>query len=307
MKQTTEAAYAKINLCLDVTARRPDGYHEIDGVMQSVTLCDALTVTFAPSSRTEVALYAEGNPQMPTDRRNLAVRAAERFLAAANMGGEVHIGLQKRIPMAAGLAGGSTDAAAVLRALNRLTGFPLTAGELGAFGLGLGADVPFCIAGGSRRTQGIGELLEPCPPLPPCHLVIARRGEGVSTPWAYARLDELYHSFAADAVRPSSGLPGLLEALGRQSLDGVCGRLYNVFEPVVEECLPDVALLRGGLLSGGALAARMSGSGPAVYGVFRTEAEASDCCRALRELGAETYICCPQATEIPIHSYAVHN
>ena len=305
MNQTQEAAYAKINLCLDVTGRRADGYHEIDGVMQSVSLCDLLTVSYVPDAQTGVELCSEGNPQMPSDRSNLAVRAAEQYLEAAGRSGRVRIRLQKRIPMAAGLAGGSADAAAVLRALNRLCGFPLTAAGLCAVGLRLGADVPFCIVGGSRRTQGVGERMLPCAPMPCCHLVIAKRGEGVSTPWAYARLDELYHGFAADAGRPASGLPELLDALEAGSLPAVCGRIYNVFESVVRERQPEVTQLQNRMLSCGALAARMSGSGPAVYGVFAERSSAEAACRVLLAENAEAFVCCPQA-EIPIHSYAVH-
>lgn len=305
MMQTTEAAYAKINLCLDVTARRADGYHEIDGVMQAVSLCDTLTVSYTPGGAAAVSLDAGQTPGLPAGPENLAARAAARFLEAAGLGGEVRIALEKRIPLAAGLAGGSADAAAVLRALNRLTDFALTAGELRALGLTLGADVPFCLSGGCRRTRGVGERLEPCPPMPACSLVLARRGEGISTPWAYAQLDACYGGFAPGVPRPDAGLPALLASLRAGDLPGVCRGLYNLFEPLAVSRLPDVGLLREALLSHGALAARMSGSGPTVYGVFGDGAAAIAACDALRAQGAAAFVCRPQA-EIPLYSYAVH-
>ena len=139
MKHTTEQAFAKINLSLDVTGKRENGYHEIDGVMQSVTLCDVVTVDFEVGEATSVTLTAEGNPDMPTDERNLAYKAALRLLEAARVTGEVKLHIQKRIPMAGGLAGGSTDGAAVLRGLNRLLPSPLSLDELCAIGAKLGA------------------------------------------------------------------------------------------------------------------------------------------------------------------------
>ena len=157
MKQTTEQAYAKINLCLDVTGRRENGYHEIDGVMQSVTLCDEISIAFEENDHTEIVLTAEGNDAMPTDERNLAYKAASRLLEAAEITGTVSIHIKKRIPMAGGLAGGSTDGAAVLRGLNRLLPMPLSVARLCEIGSRLGADVPFCIVGGAMRTQGIGD------------------------------------------------------------------------------------------------------------------------------------------------------
>ena len=293
MKYTTEEAYAKINLCLDVTSRRENGYHEIDGVMQSVTLCDMLEIGYEAGEETVVRLTAEGNPDMPTDGRNLAVRAAERLLEHVGVDGTVEIKLQKRIPMAGGLAGGSTDAAAVFRGLNRLLPKPLTVSELCEFGCRLGADVPFCIVGGAMRTQGIGEVLTPVPSMPDCHLVIAKRGEGVSTPWAYGKLDALYSNFDPTATRPDAQLPRLLSALDSQDLEEICAASYNIFEPVVSELQKDVSLIRGEMLAKGALLSRMSGSGPSVFGVFSSEDQAEGACASLREMGADAYVCRP--------------
>ncbi len=284
---------AKINLCLDVTGRRSNGYHEIDGVMQSVTLCDALTVGFEERERTEIFLSAEGNPDMPTDSRNLAFRAAERLLDAAKVTGRVEIHIEKRIPMAGGLAGGSTDAAAVLRALNRLLPTPLSMERLCEIGGRLGADVPFCTVGGAMRTRGVGDELTPVPSMPDCFIVIARRGEGVSTPWAYGKLDEMYANFADRTACPASGLENLLHSLERGSLEGVCESVYNIFEDVVAEEKEDVTALREELLRKGALSARMSGSGPSVFGIFASEKDADKARNALLEMGADAFVCRP--------------
>lgn len=292
--QVTELAYAKINLSLDVTAKRENGYHEIDGVMQSVSLCDEVAVAFHPLDTVEVNLLAQGNPDMPTDGRNIAVKAARLFLEAVGQTGRVEIHLVKHIPMAGGLAGGSTDAAAVLRALNRLLGRPLSPASLCALGARLGADVPFCLFGGAMRTRGIGDQLAAVPPMPPCYLVIARKGEGVSTPWAYGKLDETYSDFSPRAMRPEANLPMLLAALENGSLENVCANVYNIFEPIVAECRSEVGVLCERLRAGGALVARMSGSGPSVFGVFDSEARAREICERLQSDGAEAHVCVPK-------------
>ena len=286
---------AKINLFLDVTGKRENGYHEIDGIMQSVTLSDTVTVGFEEAEKTEIRLTAEGNPDMPTDSRNLAFRAAEKLLDASAVSGRVEIHIQKKIPMAGGLAGGSTDAAAVLRALNRLLPTPLPIGRLCEIGGRLGADVPFCVVGGAMRTRGIGDLLAPVPSMPSCHIVIARRGEGVSTPWAYGKLDEIYADFTDRSLCPASGLDCLLDALDCGSLDGVCASVYNIFEDVVAAEKPDVTAIREEMLRRGARVSRMSGSGPCVFGIFDSE-DAAACARdSLLALGADAYLCAPFA------------
>ena len=293
MMQVVERACAKINLSLDVTGKRENGYHEIDGVMQSVSLCDEVTVRVDVSDRTEVQLSAEGNPEMPTDGRNIAVKAALLFLEAANETARVKIDLQKRIPMAGGLAGGSTDAAAVLRALNRLFGDRFSMEALCTLGARLGADVPFCLVGGSVRTQGIGEVLTVLPPMPDCYVVVARRGEGVSTPWGYAKLDEIYGDFAPSIARPDAHLDCLLKALEAGELQGVCDHVYNIFELIVAECRPDVTMLCAMMRESGAMLARMSGSGPSVFGIFDREDAAKVACERLLQAGAEAFVCRP--------------
>lgn len=293
MNQITEQANAKINLFLDVTARRENGYHEIDGVMQSVTLCDTVTVAFERGAEASVVLTAEGNADMPTDGRNIAVKAALALLENLGICGRVSVHIQKRIPMAGGLAGGSTDAAAVLRGLNRLLGNPLSVEALCDIGAKLGADVPFCIRGGTMRTQGIGEILTQLPTMPPCYIVIAKRGEGVSTPWAYGRLDALYGDFKGKPPRSNADVDGMLSALRERSLPKICRTVYNLFEPVVSECQSDVQALREIMNACGATVSRMSGSGPSVFGIFTDGDTARMACERLRAQGAEAHVCEP--------------
>lgn len=293
MKELLERAYAKINLSLDVTGRRNNGYHEVDGVMQSVSLCDDVRIIFNEADESTVELVVEGNPEVPTDGRNLAVRAACLLMETVNRTGYLKIELTKKIPMAGGLAGGSTDAAAVLRGVNRLLGSPLSLEELCALGARLGADVPFCVRGGAMRTQGIGELLTPVSPMPDCWLVVAKLGEGVSTPEAYGALDARFGSFLGAVERPDSSLKRLLEALRQGGLSECCGALYNIFEIVTEPIRPKVTVLKDAMKANGALAAMMSGSGPSVFGVFSANADAEKARDVLLELGADAHVCRP--------------
>ena len=296
MERTTEPAYAKINLLLQIVGKRTDGYHLLDGVMQTVSLFDTVTVALEPAKESTICLTAEGNPAMPTDGRNLAYRAAETLLKAAKRTGQVQIHIEKRIPMAGGLAGGSTDAAATLRALNRLLGTPLTMEELCAIGASLGADVPFCIRGGAMRTQGIGDLLTPCAGLPDCHLVIACAGEGVSTPAAYKELDERYGNYQPVDLKTEA----FLQALQRGDLSDICARMENLFEEIIPQHNEFVGIIRQTLRECGAVSAMMSGSGPSVFGIFKTEEEAENGKTTLQKIGVSGAICAPVNKEFSL-------
>lgn len=289
----TERANAKINLYLDVVGRRENGYHDLVSIMQTVSLCDLVSVDFLPSNHTSIYLEASGNGSMPTDCRNLAWRAAERFLEAAHRQGEVRIFLEKHIPMAAGLAGGSADAAAVLRALNHLCGKPFSTKELCTLGATLGADIPFCIMGGSALVTGIGDELCEVDPMPSVPLVVACMGEGVSTPWAYGRLDEIYGDFSAKTAKNEAHLP-ILNAMREENADAMCRGFYNSFEEVVPNVQPYVNKLKEAMEAGGATRAMMSGSGPSVFGVFSSVDDASAVCEKLRAMGAEAFVCYPR-------------
>lgn len=287
-----ERANAKINLYLDVVGRRENGYHEIVSLMQTVSLCDIVTVSYLPAEQTVIRLDASGNSSMPTDNRNLAWRAAEKYLVAANRRGEVRITIEKHIPMAAGLAGGSSDAAAVLRALNALCGSPLTPDELCRVGATLGADIPFCIVGGGAMVKGIGERLEAVDPMPQCHLVVACMGEGVSTPWAYGKLDEAY-GFFANAVQNEAPAREILGLMQRDGVVAACPKFFNLFEEVVPKVQPYVDQLKSIMVQNGAVRAMMSGSGPSVFGVFATLEAADKACSALLAFGAPAFVCHP--------------
>ena len=306
--KTTLTAPAKINLFLDITSRRSDGYHEISGVMQSISLCDTVMLEVteptgmyvcslgAHTAGAETITLTCTNPDLPADSRNLAWRAAEAFFAATGSGCQnLFIHIEKRIPAAAGMAGGSTDAAAVLVGLNDLFDRPLTTDQLCRVGLTLGADVPFCIKGGAMITEGIGEVLTPITPMPACELVVACGGEGVSTPAAYKALDTLYGNFDPAAYTPHiEGLKALKTALWQGDLTVLCGSVFNLFESVV---LPERPVARGikeTLLSAGAITAMMSGSGPSVFGIFpKGDGSAQRAKEILEAQGIPAWVCEP--------------
>lgn len=292
MNTCVEQANAKINLFLDVIGRRADGYHLIDGVMQTVTLADRVSVGFEPAEKIGITLTARGNDAMPTDMNNLACRAAKRYLEAANIGGSVSIGIEKNIPMAAGLAGGSADAAAVLRALDRLSGVRLGTDALCRLGATLGADVPFCVRGGAMRTEGIGDRMTPCAGLSGCFLVVACAGNGVSTPWAYAEIDARSGGLFS-ASETAGKVEKLIHALQIRNWENACAGMENIFESVVPSVNPFVHSIKAILRGAGAAHAMMSGSGPAVFGVFFRESEARSACENLAAAGINGRLCQP--------------
>lgn len=297
MTTLTLSAPAKINLFLDITGRRADGYHTISGIMQAVSLCDTVTLTCTPVCEGEEPRHTLTctNPHLPTDGKNLALRAAKAFFEATGTGNtHLHIHVEKHIPAAAGMAGGSTDAAAVLKGLNELMGYPLTIDELCRVGLTLGADVPFCITGNAQITEGVGEILTPCAPLPPCRLVIACAGEGVSTPAAYKKLDELYGNFGSSVYTPESAtLAAQLDALRNGDLHGAGKYAYNIFESAVLPTHSMAGHIKSALLDAGAVFAMMSGSGPSVFGVFDDEIAAQAAAERLTREAIPAWVCEP--------------
>lgn len=274
-------AYAKINLYLDVGPGRADGYHTVETVMQSISLHDDIRVLLRPAREATVSLRVWG-ARLPTDGRNLAFRAAEAYLRALGRPLDVRITLRKTLPVAAGLAGGSSNAAAVLLAMNDALGRPLSSDILLSLAADLGSDVPFCLLGGTRLCRGRGEVTEPLSLARGLFIVVAVGGrERVSTPAAFARMDTYYHNL--DGSVPHGGdLPALLGALGAGELPrSGDDLLYNAFEPVILPGCPVAASLRERLLSLGAFSAHMSGSGPSVFGLFRTEAAAREAAAAI--------------------------
>ena len=274
-----ERAYAKINLYLDVTGRGEDGFHTLRSVMQTVGLYDAVTVEATPAAEPSVSLSVKGRYRVPVGEGNLCHRAALAYMEAAASPMRVHIYLDKHIPVAAGLGGGSADAAAVLRALNRITGRRLAVSRLLSLAAALGSDVPFCLLGHTRLCEGRGEamqVLTPCPAIP---TVIVPSPERVSTPAAYAALDAAFGGFAVSSEH--GDLSAMLTSLAARSADGVASSLYNIFEEVILPTCPVAAEHRARLLALGADAALMSGSGPTVFGFFADRARAEAAAREL--------------------------
>ncbi len=257
-------AHGKVNLLLAITGRRPDGYHTLYTVMQSIGLGNRLTLCRVAAPSETVRLSCD-DPALPTDRRNTAVLAAELFLREAGADGGLEIRLEKRIPYQAGLGSASADAAGVLAGANALFGAPLALDRLLALAARVGADVPFCLTGGICRAEGIGERLTPLPALPPCALLIAKPPEGISTPEAYARFDRLADPWQPDGI----AFERALEAGNLDALAAACGNAFSSCCPV-----ETVTALAGAMREAGALGAAMSGSGTAVFGLFREAGQA---------------------------------
>lgn len=276
MKEITVNAHAKINLYLEVVGLRPDGYHDLESTMHAVGLCDEVTVSRdgLPGIRLTCS-----DPSLPCGESNLACRAARAFFAYTGHEGGIRIHIKKVIPECAGLAGGSSDAAAVLHALNTLFDTELDSLTLRQIGRGLGADVPFCILGGAAKVGGIGDRLEACTGLPHCYLVVAEGDYPVSTPRAFAELDRLERV-------PRQGNP-MTALLRSGDLRTVCGGLYNAFELVSPSCFR----LKDKMVEFGAVGSLMSGSGSAVYGLFQNRRTAASALDALRNTGRRAWLC----------------
>ncbi len=278
------SANAKINLTLDILRKREDGYHDLQMVMQAVTLADALTVLPAQGAEGQVVSDLHF---LPTGGKNLAQIAAAAFRQATGLGGQVDVSIQKRVPVCAGLAGGSADAAAVLTAMNQLTGAGLSPAELAEIGEKVGSDVPFCVLGGTALAEGRGELLTPLPPLPPCRIVICKPPFSISTP-------QLFGQVNARRIVRRPDTAGVVAALGAGDLAGVARRMYNVFEDVLERRrAAEIGAIKAALIDCGALGTSMSGSGPSVFGLFDRLDSAQAACARLRESYRDVFLCGP--------------
>ncbi len=269
--KTTQRAYAKINIGLDVLRRRADGYHEVKMIMQTVDIYDELVLERRKEPGIELRM---DNSELPSGGDNLICRAADLLFREKKITGGVNISLTKRIPIAAGMAGGSADAAAALRGVNELfdLGYSLT--ELQALGVGLGADIPYCLAGGTMLSEGIGEILTPLPAPPAAHLVIARPDINVSTAFVYGNLH-------ADSLAWHPDIDGMVAALQKGDLDGITGRLGNVLETVTVKAHPVIEQIKELLRKQGVENALMSGSGPTVFGIFKEKETAARAAEAV--------------------------
>ncbi len=284
MKNITINAPAKINLYLDVLGKRADGYHEIESVMQTVSLYDVIDVTLTDSG---IVLSASENT-VPLDEKNLAHKAARLFYEHTGINGGAKIHIEKRIPVSSGLAGGSTDAGATLKALNELYDRPVSNDELLKLGAKLGADVPFCMEGGCALCRGIGEKMIKVEPMTPFTVVIARGGAGVSTPAAYKKLDD---NFGEMLARPFSDIQRVLSAIAMDDLNALSLSVFNTFESVILGDHKEASAYKGKLLDCGALVSLMSGSGPAVFGIFDDTEKADYAHHTLYDMGAKSFVC----------------
>lgn len=285
MGRLTIEAPAKINLILDILRRRPDGYHDLRMVMQSVSLCDTVSVETGVGAG--VIRVNSGAWDLPNGPENLAWQAAGTFFEETGLpNGGVEITLKKRIPVCAGMAGGSTDAAAVLRALQVLLCPELTEKRLEEIGGKVGSDVPFCVRGGTALAEGRGERLTTLPPLPACTLVLCKPGFGLSTP-------ELFGRVRADTLTWHPDTDGMCRALTSGDLTGVAERVANVFERILRPEEGDIFSIREILLRHGALAAAMTGSGPTVFGIFDGEDRARTAVEALRTRYSQIFVVKP--------------
>ena len=276
-------AFAKLNLTLDILGKREDGYHDLRMVMQSITLADTLTLE---ENQGEGLRVSANLRFLPTGEKNLAAAAALRFWEALGREPEnLDIRIEKRIPVCAGMAGGSSDAAAVLRALNQRAGEPFSPKELARLGERVGSDVPYCVLGGTALAEGRGEVLTPLAPLPRCWVVACKPDFPISTPELFAQADRV-------KLRRRPDTAGLVAALEAGDLGGVARRMYNVFEDVLPARLyTRVAEIKNVLIQCGALGANMSGSGPTAFGLFDRLEAAQEARACLAQRYRDTFLC----------------
>ena len=283
MMEMKRDAPAKVNLALDILGRRGDGYHEMRMVMQTVSLCDTVTVEETAEG---FSLQTDGD-FIPAGKKTLEQQAAEAFFRSAGLAmPSLAVTLEKRTPAYAGMGGGSADVAALLRLLRDRYCPAMEDGELERIGLTVGSDMPFCVRGGTALAEGRGEVLTDLPPLPPCAFVLCKPDFGIPTPTLFARVDG-----AELTNRPDVG--GMAEALAAGDLEGVAARLGNVFEEVLPPEYGEVFRIKERLRELGALNAAMSGSGPTVFGIFRRRKEAERAAAALKAAYAQTYVAEP--------------
>ncbi len=281
MTTLNEYAYAKINLTLDVLGVRPDGYHDLKSVMQTVFLCDDIAIDIGTGKPWCLKCDADG---VPLDERNLAWKAAKVFFEAAGIEPDgVEIRMTKRIPSQAGLGGGSADAAAVFRALNEHYGMPMTLEALADLSARVGSDVPFCVLGGTVMVAGRGEFVRKLPNIPKCNIVICKPDFPVSTPQLYRKIDE-----CVITKRPDND--AMEAAIMAGDLNAIAQNVHNVFDPIVAAEHPKIDHIKSVFAQFGALAQQMSGSGSAVFAIMPDFESAASAYNQLKEIYPQTYI-----------------
>lgn len=265
-------AFAKINLGLDVLGCLPNGYHEVSMIMQTVGICDILTFE---KSNSGISLYTNSG-ELPVNEDNLVYKAAKMILDKYGIEAGVTIHLEKNIPIAAGMAGGSSDAAATLKGVNELFELGISQEELCKMAVQIGADVPYCVMGGTALAKGIGEELEKLKDAPKCALLVAKPDINVSTKYVYDKLDQ-------KEIIDHPDISGIIDAINENSLSGVVSRLKNVLESVTIEEYPIIDELKKDMTNSGALGSLMSGSGPTVFGIFDDEKKAEAAYNMLKQ------------------------
>ena len=282
-------ALAKINLGLDVTGKREDGYHEVRMVMQTIQMYDQLEIK---ESKEPGIRLTTNLPFLPCNDGNLVYKAAKILMDEFDIRQGVDMNLTKFIPVAAGMAGGSSDAAAALVGINRMFQLGLTKRQLMERGVQIGADVPYCVLRGTALAEGIGEKLTVLPPMPDCWILIGKPGISVSTKYVYTTLD-----LNTDTVHPD--IDGMKKALEDGNLYGITERMGNVLQDVTIPAYPEVERIKEQMKALGAVNAMMSGSGPTVFGIFDNEEKAQEACQKLRESGS-----CQQVfLTVPFNNY----
>lgn len=274
-------AHAKINLSLDIIGKRQDGYHDMKMIMQSLSLADEISF----QEKEGKGIFVETNLNfLPNGDNNLAGKAVNIFYKHRNQPSlSLHITIEKKIPVCAGLAGGSADAATVLKMLNEKENFPFSTEELSAIGQEIGADVPFCVQSGTALAEGIGEILTPLPKIPDCTILVCKPNFSISTPQLFGKISSMKIQY-----RPDTN--GMIKAIESGDLLGISQRLFNVFEealnPYQKEIIEDI---KNTMFQFGALGASMTGSGPTVFGIFHEESKAQEAAEVLAQDYRETF------------------
>ena len=277
MEKVVLRAPAKINLALDVTGKRDNGYHDVRMVMQQIGLSDEILIEKISTGGDRITVETNSG-ELPLNEDNLVYKAARIIMDECGIKDRIRIFIDKHIPIAAGLAGGSTDAAAVLKGMNELFGLGLTELKLRELGVRIGADVPYCIMGGTALAEGIGEILTPLTPMPDCTILIAKPGISVSTGYVYTAYDSL-----KEKLHPE--VDAMAAALKERNLSGIAKLLGNSLEGVTQEEYPVIKRIKQIMLGNGALGALMSGSGPTVFGLFDDGNKAGEALKKIREEG----------------------
>jgi 4-diphosphocytidyl-2-C-methyl-D-erythritol kinase len=287
----TGHAYAKINISLDIISKMDNGFHYLKTIMQSINLCDEITIECTSNENkrltNDISVINSGCSFLPGDERNIAVKAAKAFLDFNDLTGfDIKINIIKNIPVCAGLGGGSADGACVIRILNRMFDTKLNREALINLGNIVGSDVPFCIFGGTVLAEGRGDILTNLTSLPSCFIVVCKPFFSCSTP-------ELFKKVDCKRIKIRPDIDGIVSSLEEKDIGGVVRRMYNVFEGFLPRGIRDIEQIKYIMLDNGALGSIMTGSGPAVFGIFENEKKAQCAFNALKQNYKECYMALP--------------